>query len=72
MDNYKREIYFTRSTIKQKGEISHKAFNMSSDIDSENVKFLTLLNDLKTLYVGPSFTDRVDESRSKKLNVLMN
>ena len=45
---------------------------MSSDIDSENVKFLTLLNDLKTLYVGPSFTDRVNESRIKKLNVLMN
>ena len=47
-------------------------YHHHDDIDAENVKFLTLLNDLKTLYVGPSFTDRVNESRSKKLNVLIN
>ena len=65
-------FYNLQGIIHNKGEI--KAFDMSSDddIDAENVKFLTLLNDLKTLYVGPSFTDRVNESRSKKLNVLMN
>ena len=66
-------FYNLQGIIHNKGEI--KAFNMSSsddDIDAGNVKFLTLLNDLKTLYVGPSFTDRVNESRSKKLNVLMN
>ena len=64
-------FYNLQEIIHDKTEISHKVPTMSSDTDVENVKFLTLLNDLKTLYIGPSFTDRVNESRSKKLNALM-
>lgn len=66
-------FYNLQGIIHDKTEIGQKALTMSSDddTDSENVKFLTLLNDLKTLYIGPSFSDRVNESRSKKLNILM-
>lgn len=59
-----QEVNHDRNTI------TKIAFNDSQNND-ENVKFLTLLNDLKTLYIGPSFTDRVNESRSKKLYILM-
>ena len=60
-------FYNLQGIIHDKTEIGQKA----DDTDLENVKFLTLLNDLKTLYIGPSFSDRVNESRSKKLNALM-
>ena len=65
-------FYNLQGIIQDKTKIGQKALTMSSDdTDLENVKFLTLLNDLKTLYIGPSFSDRVNESRSKKLNALM-
>ena len=60
-------FYNLQGIIHDETEIGQKA----DDTDLENVKFLTLLNDLKTLYIGPSFSDRVNESRSKKLNALM-
>ena len=63
-------FYNLQETTYNQNKINHGAVNFGSD-DGENIKFLTLLNDLKTLYTGPSFTDRVNESRSRKLDILI-
>jgi hypothetical protein len=39
--------------------------------NTENSKFLIILNDLKSLYTGSSFTEKTNKSRSEKLGVLM-
>ena len=64
-------FYNLQETVHNRDEIAHGSVNFESDDDGENIKFLTLLNDLKTLYTGPSFTDAINESRSKKLNILI-
>ena len=53
-----------------KQEANSNLFNIPKDSDQKN-KFLTLLNDLQTLYIGPSFTDKTNEARIKKLNILI-
>ena len=63
-------FYNLQETAHNQNEIRYGAVNFGND-DGENIKFLTLLNDLKTLYTGPSFTDRVNESRSRKLDILI-
>ena len=63
-------FYNFQETVRNQNEIGHGSVNFESD-DGENIKFLTLLNDLKTLYTGPSFTDKINESRSKKLDTLI-
>ena len=63
-------FYNLQETAHNQNEIRYGAVNFEND-DGENIKFLTLLNDLKTLYTGPSFTDRINESRSRKLDILI-
>ena len=61
-------FYNLQETAHNQNEIR---YDFGNDDDGENIKFLTLLNDLKSLYTGPSFTDRVNESRSRKLDTLI-
>ena len=63
-------FYNLQETFRNQNEVDSPTL-MSND-DSENVKFLTLLNDLKSLYIGPSFTDKINTSRNNKLNILIN
>lgn len=63
-------FYNLRETAHNQNEIDSHSFDTSND-DAEKVKFLTLLNDLKTLYIGKSFTDKTNKQRSDKINVLI-
>ena len=48
-----------------------KEADKNAYIDNNENAFLLLLNDLKHLYTGPSFTDRTNKSRMKKINLLI-
>ena len=54
----------------QNNDVNMHAAGISND-GIENVKFLTLLNDLKSLYTGASFSEKTNESRNHKLNILI-
>ena len=64
-------FYNQQETFYKQNEINSNSFNIPNEKDVENTIFLILLNDLKTLYVGPSFTDKINESRSNKINMLI-
>ena len=48
-----------------------KEADKNAYIDNNDNAFLLLLNDLKHLYTGPSFTDRTNKSRMKKIDLLI-
>ena len=62
-------FYTQQETAFHQGETVSNLHNAANE-DRANGEFLAILNDLKSLYTGPSLADKTNQNRSEKLSIL--